>query len=145
MSTAPPSPEHPLGGGCLCGGVRFEITAPFAVALYCHCTHCQRRTGSSYSVGGRVQRDGFRLIAGRELIASFTPEGGIPKLFCSRCGGHVFTGDPCTDALVGVRFGALDADPGIRPTLRQFTASAPFWDPIPDDGLPRFPRAAPPG
>jgi hypothetical protein len=36
-----------------------------------------------------------------------------------------------------VRFGALDGDPGIAPTYRQWIASAAAWDPIPDDGLTR--------
>lgn len=46
---SPPSPGAPLHGGCLCGAVRFEITAPFVSASYCHCTHCQRRTGTGSS------------------------------------------------------------------------------------------------
>ena len=35
--------------------------------------------------------------------------------------------------------GAFDDDPGIRPSVRQFVADAAPWEPIPDDGLPRFP------
>jgi hypothetical protein len=41
---------------------------------------------------------------------------------------------------VGVRFGALDGDPGIAPRWRQWLSSAPDWAPIPDDGLPRYPE-----
>lgn len=139
----PPSQAHPLTGSCLCGGIRFEITGPFTEALYCHCTHCQHRTGTGYSVGGRVGREDLRVISGRDLISGFTPPGGVVKVFCARCGGHVFSGDPFTDRRVGIRFGALDADPGIRPSFHQFTASAPAWSPVPDDGLPRYPGARP--
>jgi hypothetical protein len=39
-----------------------------------------------------------------------------------------------------VRMGALDQDPGIRPSVHQFTDYAAPWEPIPDDGLPRFPE-----
>jgi hypothetical protein len=42
-----------------------------------------------------------------------------------------------------VRLGAFDADPGVRPGIRQFVAYAAPWEPIPDDGLPRFPERAP--
>ena len=35
-------------------------------------------------------------------------------------------------------FGAIDGDPGIRPEWHQWVSSAPAWDPMPDDGLPRF-------
>jgi hypothetical protein len=38
-----------------------------------------------------------------------------------------------------VRMGVLDEDPGVRPGMRVFTADAPAWDPVPDDGLTHFP------
>ena len=37
-----------------------------------------------------------------------------------------------------MRLGAMDADPGIRPRWHQWVSSAPEWEPLPDDGLPRF-------
>jgi hypothetical protein len=62
------------------------------------------------------------------------------KAFCAHCGGHLWSGD--ADARVlGVRLGALDGDPGIRPQWHQWLESAPDWEPIPDDGLPRFARS----
>jgi hypothetical protein len=134
----PPSPEHPLQGGCLCGAIRFELTAPLLSASYCHCTHCQRRTGTGSSANGRVPREGFALLQGTHELAAFTPPQGRPKLFCSRCGSAVFSGDPFTDEEVSLRLGTLDGDPGIRPSHRQFVASAAPWEPIPDDGLERF-------
>jgi hypothetical protein len=42
--------------------------------------------------------------------------------------------------VIAVRMGAFDSDPGIRPDYRQFVAYAAPWEPIPDDGLPRFPE-----
>jgi hypothetical protein len=42
---------------------------------------------------------------------------------------------------IGVRLGAFDSDPGIRPTAHQYVAYAASWEPIPDDGLPQFPEA----
>ncbi len=135
-----PSPEHPLSGSCLCGAVRFRITAPFASAGYCHCTHCQKRTGTTHSVNGRVPRSGFELLAGEDRLRAFQPAGGVPKLFCATCGGHLFSGDPFTDEHVAVRFGALDGDPGIRPEYRMFLDSAVSWEEIPEDGLVRHAR-----
>jgi hypothetical protein len=37
--------------------------------------------------------------------------------------------------------GTFDADPGIRPSVRQFVAYAADWEPLPDDGLTRFPES----
>ena len=46
--------------------------------------------------------------------------------------------------LYAVRMGTFDGDPAIRPSYRQFTAYAAVWEPIPDDGLPRYPERRPP-
>jgi hypothetical protein len=119
--------------------VRFEVTAPFIAAGYCHCTHCQRRTGTGSSANGRVPQPGFRLLQGEEQLRSFQPEGGAAKVFCADCGSHLFSGDPLHDDEVAVRLGALDGDPGIRPEYRKFLDSAVSWEPIPDDGLTRYP------
>lgn len=54
-----------------------------------------------------------------------------------------FSGDPERGPMVGVRLGLIQGDPGTRPEWRQWVSSAPPWDPIPDDGLPRFDGPAP--
>jgi hypothetical protein len=139
-----PSPEAPLRGGCLCGEVRYQVTAPFANAGYCHCTHCQRRTGTGSSVNGRVPREGFELLSGRDAMRSFTPPaGGRPKVFCMQCGSALFSGDPLSDEQVSIRLGTLDGDPGIRPEYHQYVDSAASWEAIADDGLTRYPGSRP--
>jgi hypothetical protein len=136
----PPSPERPLQGGCLCGAVRYEITAPFLSAGHCHCTRCQRRTGTGSSANGRVPQSGFRLLAGEEQLQGYSPPaGGARKLFCSECGSAVFSGDPLADEEVAVRLGTLDGDPGIRPEYRMFMDFAAAWARVPDAGLTRYP------
>jgi hypothetical protein len=140
----PPSPERPLQGGCLCGAVRYEITAPFLSAGYCHCTRCQRRTGTGSSANGRVPQSGFSLLQGADRLKAYSPpEGGARKLFCTECGSAVFSGDPLADEEVAVRLGGLDGDPGIRPEYRMFTDFAATWEPLPEDGLPLYPGLRP--
>jgi hypothetical protein len=140
---APPSLEAPLGGGCLCGAVRYEITQPLSGARYCHCTRCQRRTGTACSANGLVPRASFRLVSGASEVRSYQPPApGVPKLFCGTCGSALFSGDPFSDEQVKIRLGTFDADPGIRPQYRQFVDSAVTWEPIPDDGLARYPGSS---
>lgn len=132
--------DLPLTGGCVCGGVRYELAEPLVSAGYCHCTRCRRRTGGMESVNGMVGADAFELLEGADQIGTWKPDVGLSKSFCRRCGGHLFSGDPAGGGTVGIRFGALDGDPGIRPRWRQWVSSAPDWYPLPDDGLPRFPE-----
>lgn len=135
---AAPTPESPLAGGCLCGAVRYEVTGPFISSSYCHCTRCQRRTGAAASANARVAPSDFRLLSGAEALRSFRPEDGAPKVFCALCGSAVFSGDLDKDAPLGLRLGGVDGDPGVRPQYRQFVAFAAAWEPVPDDGLPRY-------
>lgn len=140
-----PSPQDPITGACACGAVRFEVRAPFTTALYCHCNRCQRRSGAAASANARVAASALGIVAGAEEVRVWQPpDAGWPKAFCGRCGGHLFSGDREHGEYVAIRLGALDADPGIRPTWRQWVSSAASWEPIPDDGLPRYPRSAPP-
>jgi hypothetical protein len=137
-------PDLPLTGGCLCGGVRFEVTEPPVSASYCHCTRCQRRTGTAAAVSARLAPGSLRLLAGEELVRSYVPDAGFAKEYCSACGGALWSRDPQNPDVISVRMGAFDADPGIRPSYRQFVAYAAPWEPIPDDGLPRYPERRPP-
>ena len=57
----------------MCGGVRYELTAPPEYAGYCHCTRCQRRTGGAAAISARTVPGSFRVTAGEELIAAAVP------------------------------------------------------------------------
>ena len=138
-------PDLPLTGGCLCGAVRFEVDELPVSAGYCHCRRCQRRTGTAASLSARIVPGSLRVISGEEAIRACEPPAGFAKVFCSLCGGQLWSRDPSDPAALGVRMGALDEDPGIAPSYRQFVAYAASWEPIPDDGLPRFPERRPPG
>jgi hypothetical protein len=134
-------PTLPLTGGCMCGGVRFELSEPLLGALYCHCKRCQRRTGTGVSVSALVTPGSYRTVAGEDLIRSWAfPDGGWVKSFCANCGSQLFTANPDDPDVIAMRMGSFDEDPGVRPGVHQFTTYAPPWAPVPDDGLPRFPQ-----
>jgi hypothetical protein len=135
--------ENPLTGGCLCGGVRFEVTAPPLEAGYCHCTRYQRRTGTAAANSARLEPGSFRIVSGEELVRVYRPEDGFEKGFCSACGSALFSRDRDDHRRVFARMGAFDSDPGVRPSYRQFVAYAAPWERIPDDGLTRFPERRP--
>jgi hypothetical protein len=132
-----------LTGGCLCGGVRYEIDEPLVSAIYCHCTRCQRRTGTAAAPSARTAPGSFRVVKGQELIRAWQPEDGFAKAFCSNCGSALYSQDPSDpDNTIGVRMGTIDGDPKVEFKHRQFTDFAAVWEAIPDDGLPRFPGPA---
>jgi hypothetical protein len=136
-------PDLPLTGGCLCGGVRYEVTEPPVSSNYCHCTRCQRRSGTAASANARIAPGSLRIVTGKELVRSYVPDGGAPKDFCSVCGSALWSRDPDSGEIAGVRLGTFDTDPGIRPQWRTYVAYAAPWEEIPDDGLPRYDEGRP--
>jgi hypothetical protein len=130
-----------LTGGCACGAVRYEVTSPLQSALYCHCTRCQRRSGTAASANGRAEPGSFRVIKGEDRLRVWRPEGGAEKWFCGDCGSALYSRTTDPTARIAVRLGTLDSDPGIVPGVRQFVTYAAGWEAIPDDGLPRYPES----
>jgi hypothetical protein len=133
----------PLTGGCGCGLVRFEIDAPLVAAGYCHCTRCQRRTGTAMQASARLAPGSLKVLSGEEHLRGWNAGSGLEKVFCGECGSAVFAREPANGAVSIVRLGAIDGDPGVRPMAHQFVAYAAPWEKIPDDGLPRFDEGIP--
>ena len=133
-----------MTGHCLCGGVRFEIDEPLVSAGYCHCTRCQRRTGTAASAQARIDGRTFRLVRGEHLVGAWRPpEGGFEKCFCRECGSQLFSRNPDDRTQMSVRLGAFDGDPGVRPSWRTYVAYAAPWEPIPGDGVERYEEGKP--
>lgn len=132
-----------LTGSCGCGAVRFEISEPPAGALYCHCTRCQKRTGTAASPSATVAPGSVTVTSGADRLRDWRPPGGLAKTFCGECGSHLFARDPDSGEIAVVRMAAFDADPGVRPAAHQFVAYAAPWEEIRDDGLPRHDERVP--
>jgi len=133
-----------LVGGCLCGGVRYEISGPLGHASHCHCSMCRKHHGAAFGSYASARRADFRWTAGEDLVGRFASSPGIERGFCRGCGSTLFwdaTGNPES---FGLALGTLDGDPGVRPSLHIFVGSKALWYEIADD-LPAHetsPRAA---
>ena len=132
----------PITGHCLCGTVAFAIDPPPPRASYCHCTRCQRRSGTAASAQATLEPGSLRFTAGEERVKGWQPPDGFAKYFCEVCGGQLFSGPP-GEEYRGVRLGALDPGHGLRPQLRQYVEYAAEWEPLPDDGLPCYEEGRP--
>lgn len=132
-----------LTGGCGCGAVRFALSEPPTGAIYCHCGRCQARSGTAVQATARVAPGSVTVTAGAEHLRDWTLEDGLSKSFCEVCGSHLFARARDTGEVAAVRMSAFDDDPGVRPSARQYVAYAAPWEPIPDDGLPRYPEGLP--
>jgi hypothetical protein len=125
-------------GTCLCGGVEFEVTEPFASFAYCHCTSCKKLSGGPGTANGRARSDAIRILRGRELLRTFQPHEGTAKTFCSACGSNLFGGGWPESEQASVRLTALEESFEEGPEAHLFVRSVAPWETLPDDGLERF-------
>ena len=124
-----------LKGSCLCGGVEYELADPQAMG-YCHCSRCQRWTGSSLA-GVVVAKDDFTFTKGGDLVKTYESELA-PRNFCSNCGSSIF------DDLGEVYFVAagLMQDLELEPSFHQQVAYKASWHQI-GDNAPQFDEMPP--
>ena len=130
-----------LHGGCLCEGVKFEVTEEPMMMGTCHCTRCQRRGGGPGATGVLYPVGSVNITEGEDLIAEYEIEPGAIRRFCSRCGSRVF-GSP--EEFIFVQAGTLDEDPSIRPQFHMMVDFKAVWDEIHDD-LPQYGEYPPMG
>src|SRR5687767_2309612 len=95
-------------GGCLCGGVRFEVETPFEAITACHCATCKKLSGGGGTVNGRARTAAIRILDGADLLVTVQPDEGSTKTFCSSCGSNVFGGGWPESEFSSVRLPTLD-------------------------------------
>ncbi len=122
----------PLTGGCLCGAIRYSISAPIAELRSCHCRDCQRASGAGGTVGAAVSKSAFKVTQGTPRRFSKTADSGrlLHRFFCGDCGSPLWSERATTPEMMTLRAGSLDDSAGLKITLNIWTKSARSWDHI---------------
>ncbi len=130
-----------ITGGCLCGAVRFRVTAKPLAAYYCHCSMCRRNSGGGlFLASATVSTEGFSFTKGKPAVYESSP--GNLRLFCGACGSPVGAQGAEDPKLIDVNLGCLDDPNLIKPEFHQHTSSQVSWHETADD-LPRHAESAP--
>ncbi len=75
--------DEVLGGGCLCGAVRFEVRSATREGYWCHCRMCQLAFGNVRTAYVNLAKDELRWLAEPAWYASSRI---ARRGFCGRCG-----------------------------------------------------------
>lgn len=132
-----------LNGSCACGRVRYELHGELVGPVgHCHCWQCRKHSGASFGTTSAVKAEEFRVVAGAERLASWESSPGIHRFFAGCCGTPVYKRRDDFPALLGLRLGTLDSDPGKKVEEHIFVSSRAPWVEI-EDSLPQQPGGAP--
>ena len=116
----------PLSGGCLCGKVRFEISAAPVMSLACHCRGCQKLTASAFSLSLTIPTSGFEIVEGSPVKGALhKPDGRY--WFCDWRKGWLYTEPPPEFGFVNVRTMLLEEPEGWEPLVEVWTSEKLSW------------------
>jgi len=114
-------------GSCLCGAVQFECRDSFSQFHFCHCTQCQKATGSAHVANLFTDLNNIDWISGQEKVKRYdVPGRTISSAFCSDCGSPVPYSSLTGDALV-VPAGSLNDAVSIVPEDNIFWSERASW------------------
>jgi hypothetical protein len=130
-----------IEGGCLCGKVRYSSTAGPAFTAVCHCTHCQKQSGTAFSVIVAVPSEELTVTGALKTFED-TGESGMPvhRNFCPDCGSPIISIVDRLPGLSYIKAGTLDDVSWLKPTTEIWCDSAQPWVSLAGD-TQKFARA----
>jgi hypothetical protein len=128
-------PELPICGGCPCKAVRFSIEAVPLLVYVCHCTDCQRRSGSAFGLSMLVKTEGFTVTCGTPKYWHQIGGGATESRhrFCGICGGGIACERRSLPDITAVHAGTLDDTSWMRPIAHVHLRHAQAWQRIPNN------------
>ncbi|HET7844114.1 MAG TPA: GFA family protein [Xanthomonadales bacterium] len=127
--------EDRVEGGCACRAVRYRLRAAPLFVNCCHCSWCQRETGSAFVVNAMIETANVELLAGEPILVD-TPSASGKGQKIARCAtchlalwSHYPGGGP---KIAFVRVGTLDSPSRFPPDAHIYTSTKLPWVALPD-------------
>ena len=121
-------------GRCTCGEVRYRMTSPPMIVHACHCTECQRLSGSAFALNAVIEADRVERLAGNTEPVPVTGTSGKAQTIhrCPICKvalwSHYPGGGP---AIAFVRVGTLEEPGRLPPDIHIYTSTRLAWFELP--------------
>ena len=119
-----------LSGHCLCGKVNYSADAEPVMTAACHCEHCQRQTGTSFSIIVGMPDEAL-TFDNDEAIKTYNETGesghSVYRRFCSNCGSPIVTTVDTVPGLTVIKAGTLNDKSWLQPASHIWCDSAQSW------------------
>jgi len=128
----------PIEGGCTCAAVRYRLKAPPIFVHCCHCSWCQRETGSAFAVNAFIEASQVELLKGKPATTTLPSASGKGQVFwrCRDCGVTVWSNYAGAGLNIHfVRVGTLDDPARAPPDIHIYNSTKQPWVILPD-GVP---------
>src|SRR2546421_4952895 len=130
-------------GSCLCGAVRYQTEGRPLRTSACHCSSCQRRTGSAFGLGAYFKAEQVRIVRGElRTYEHHSDESGrwLRFQFCPKCGTQVTWTSEGLAGMRAVGLGTFDDPKWLKVERFGWFSSAHPWIKVPE-GVEVFRKA----
>jgi len=119
----------PQVGGCHCGALRYELSAPPLMIYNCHCANCQKITGSAFVVSATIPEAALKFTRGEPKKVEWTSDAGNKRFgwFCGDCGSRIAHGQIPSIGMLSLRAGTFDDTSWVEPVGDIWMKSAQKW------------------
>src|ERR1700726_4921445 len=108
MTDDRPEMSDHLTGGCMCGAVRYRISAAPMVAGLCHCNRCRPQSGSAFSTIIVIRRSSFEIEGENAVFDDIGSSGfHVARRYCPRCGSPLTTESDAALDIMFVKAGGI--------------------------------------
>jgi hypothetical protein len=128
MADSPLKIPATLTGGCMCGAVRYRISAaPVATGL-CHCDRCRPQSGSAFSTVIIIKRSTIEIEGQTAIFADVGSSGrSVARRYCPRCGSPLTVEPDVAPDLMFVKVGGIDTNEWFQPMMELFVGRRRPW------------------
>lgn len=130
-----------MHGRCTCGAIRYHLKHRPLFVHACHCTWCQRETGSAFALNAMIEGELIEVTGEPEMVMTPSASGkGQEIARCPACRVALFSHYAGSGRAVAfVRVGTLDEPGALPPDIHIFAASKQAWVEL-DDRVPVVPE-----
>ncbi len=128
-----------LEGGCACGEIRYRLESAPMFVHCCHCSDCQRQTGTAFATNALIESPRVTLLKGQPEAVGVPTDSGHPHSVyrCPTCRSAVWSYYGGRSTIAFVRVGTLDDPSAVPPDVHIYTRSKVPWVTLPE-GVPAF-------
>ena len=120
-----------IDGRCHCGSIAYKAEIDPDNVRICHCTDCQRLSGTAFRVSVGTPEENFTLLSGAPRTNIKIGENGARRaqVFCPDCGSQIYAtaADGDEPKVFNLRTGTIDQRDLLKPRSQIWKRSAQAW------------------
>lgn len=124
-----------MEGRCTCGAVRYRLSSSPLFVHCCHCSWCQRETGTAFALNALIEASRVEVVEGAPELVDTPSNSGRGQVIarCPTCRVAVWSNYGGKGDLVRfIRVGTLEEAATVTPDVHIFTSTKQPWVQLPD-------------